>query len=58
MEVNLKRKDEPIVDEMIDFLKGLSEEEQREVGTIIQGVVIGIKFAKSSAGGESLKKAI
>lgn len=58
MEVNLKRKDEPIVDEMMNFLKGLSEEEQREVGTIIQGVVIGIKFAKSSAGSEALKKAI
>jgi hypothetical protein len=48
METILNKKDKPAVDEMIDFLKTLSEEQQHEVNSIMKGIAIGVKLARKA----------
>lgn len=48
METILNKKDKPVVDEMVEFLKTLSEEEQHEVNSIMKGIAIGVKLARSA----------
>ncbi len=49
METILKKSEQPIVDELIEFLKELTEQEQQEINIFIQGV----KFAKKATEKES-----
>lgn len=42
METILNKKEKPVIDEMIEFLKNLTVQEQKEINYFIQG----IKFAR------------
>ena len=44
METILNKKEKPVIDEMIEFLKSLTAQEQKEMNNFIQG----IKFAKKA----------
>lgn len=52
-EMILKQEERESVDEMIELLKTLTEEERREVNSLIRGVAFGVKLARN----EDLKKA-
>lgn len=43
METILNKKDKPTIDQMIEFLKTLSEEEQKEMNIMLKGYELGIK---------------
>lgn len=51
-EMILKQEERESVDEMIELLKTLTEEERREVNSLIRGVAFGVKLARN----EDLKK--
>ena len=44
MDIILKAKDKPVVDEMTEFLKTLTKEEQEQMRLIIKGVQLGLKL--------------
>ena len=46
METILKQEERPVIDEMVEFLRSLSPEEQKEINNFIEGV----KFAKKLGG--------
>lgn len=41
-EIILKVEDKPVVEEMVEFLKALNEEQQRQVGFMIRGLKMGL----------------
>lgn len=49
MKTILNEKEKPIIDEMIEFLKSLTGQEQKEINIFIQG----IRFAKKTVEKES-----
>lgn len=44
MDIVVKAKDKPVVDEMTEFLKTLTKEEQEQMRLIIKGVQLGLKL--------------
>jgi len=44
METILNKTEKPVIDELVEFLKSLTEKEQQEINIFIQG----IKFAKKA----------
>lgn len=42
MDIIIKAKDKPVVDEMAEFLKTLTEEEQQQISLLIKGIKLGI----------------
>lgn len=44
METILNKKEKPVIDEMVEFLKTLTVQEQKEINYFMQG----IKFAKKA----------
>ena len=47
MKTILNIKDQPEVDEMVEFIKSLNLQEQRQINALIQGVKLGILFGKT-----------
>lgn len=47
-EVILKVEDKPVVDEMVEFIKTLNEEQQRQVGFMIRGLKMGLGLKEES----------
>lgn len=43
MKILLSKEEKPVIEEIIDFLKTLSEEEQKEMNILIRGYELGIK---------------
>lgn len=48
VETIVKKEEKPAVEEMMQFIRSLSEEEQREVSSLMRGVAFGVKLARSS----------
>lgn len=44
MDIILKSKDKPVVDEMTEFLKTLTKEEQEQMRLIIKGIQWGLQL--------------
>lgn len=44
MDVIINAEDKPVVDEMAEFLKTLTEEEQRQISLLIKGIRLGISL--------------
>lgn len=43
MKILLSKKEKPSIDQMIEFLRTLSEEEQKEINIMLKGYELGIK---------------
>lgn len=54
MDTILKIKDKPSLDEMVLFLKTLNDEEKKIVLGMIQGVQMGMIFAKEKQDGDKI----
>ena len=48
VETIVKKEEKSAVEEMVQFIRSLSEEEQREVSSLMRGVAFGVKLARSS----------
>lgn len=48
VETIVKKEEKSAVEEMVQFIATLSEEEQREVSSLIRGVAFGVKLARST----------
>lgn len=51
-EIILKKEEKESMDEMKELMKGLTEEEKKEINSLIRGVIFGVQLARN----EELKK--